>query len=135
MHSLQKHNAGPTAKHQTPNAIQMIVIHLGERTDETLNPGLTYVAVSRAKTIGDLGRMMSILRKCMNSALYFRADSFTAGIKILTHYNSTGDEYVKVKQRTAWVAYLDARQEQTSIMTDLSVREMVQEWMENKKYS
>jgi hypothetical protein len=35
----------------------------------------------------------------------------------------------------AWVAYLDARQEQTSIMTDLTEREMVQEWMENKKYS
>jgi hypothetical protein len=78
---------------------------------------------------------MSIPRKCMNSALYFRAASFPAGIKILTHYNSTGDEYVKVKQGTAWVAYLDARQEQTSIMTDLSEREMVQEWMENKKYS
>jgi hypothetical protein len=71
----------------------------------------------------------------MNSALYFRAASFPVGIKRLTHSNSTGDEYVKVKQRTAWVAYLDARQEQTSIMTDLSEREMVQEWMENKKYS
>jgi hypothetical protein len=53
----------------------------------------------------------------------------------LTHSNFTGDEYVKVKLRTAWVAYLDARQEQTYIMTDPSEREMVQEWMENKKYS
>jgi hypothetical protein len=71
----------------------------------------------------------------MNSALYFRVASFPAGIKRLTHSNSTGDEYVEVKQQTVWVAYLDARQEQTSIMTDLSEREMVQEWMENKKYS
>jgi hypothetical protein len=55
-------------------------------------------------------------------------------IKLLTHSFSTGDEYVKVKQRTAWVAYLDAPQGQTSIMTDLSEREMVQEWMENKIY-
>jgi hypothetical protein len=31
--------------------------------------------------------------------------------------------------------YLDARKEETSIMTDLSEREMLQEWMENKKYS
>jgi hypothetical protein len=52
IHSLQGHNAG------TPNAIQRIVIHLGERTDETLNPGLTYEAVSRATTIGDLGHIM-----------------------------------------------------------------------------
>jgi hypothetical protein len=91
--------------------------------------------VSRATTTGDLGHMMSIPRKCMNSALYFRAESFPVGIKRLTHSNSTGDEYVKVKQRTAWVAYFDARQEQTSIMTDLTERRMVQEWMETKKYS
>jgi hypothetical protein len=81
IHSLQGHNAGPTAEHQTHNAIQRIVIHLGERTDETINPGLTYVAVSRATTIGDLGHMMSIPRKCMNSALYFRAASFPRLLK------------------------------------------------------
>jgi hypothetical protein len=69
----------------------------------------------------------------MSSALYFRTASFNAGIKILNHSTSTGDEFVKVKQLTAWVAYLDAQQEQTSIMTDLSEREIVQEWMENKK--
>jgi hypothetical protein len=135
IHSLQGDNVGPTEKHQIPNAIQRILIHLGEQTDETLNPGLTYVAVSRATALGDLGHMMSIPRKCTNSALYFRTASFTAGIKRFTHSNSTGDKYVKVKHQTAWVAYLDARQEQTSIMIDLSEREMVQEWMENKKYS
>jgi hypothetical protein len=91
--------------------------------------------VSRATTIGDLGQMLSIPRKFMSSALYFRAASFTNSTKRLTHSNSTGDEYVNVKQRTAWVAYLDARQEQTSIMTDLTERRVVQEWMENKKYS
>jgi hypothetical protein len=60
IHSLQRHNAGPTAKHQTPNAIQRIVIHLGGRTDATLNPELIYVSVSRAITIGDLGYMTPI---------------------------------------------------------------------------
>jgi hypothetical protein len=98
-------------------------------------PGLIYVAVSRATTSGDLGHMMSIPRNCMKSDLYFRAASFPAGIKKLTHSNSTGDENAKVKQRTEWVASLDAQQEQTYIMTDLTEREMVQEWMENKKYS
>jgi hypothetical protein len=135
IHSLQGHNAGPTAKHQTPNDIHRIVIHLGELTDETLDPGLTYVAVSRATTIGDLGHMVSIPRKCINSALYFRVALFTAGIKRLTHSYSTGDEYVKVKQRTAWVAYLDARQEQTSTMTVQGDMEIVKEWMENNTYS
>jgi hypothetical protein len=58
--------------------------------------------------------------------------SFPAGIKLLTQYYSTGDEYVKVKQRTAWVAYLDARQGEISIMTDQGDREIAQEWIENK---
>jgi hypothetical protein len=98
IHSLQGHNAGPTAKHKTPNAIQRIVINLREWTDETLNPGLIYVAVSRATSIGDLGHMMPIPRKFMSSALYFRAASLPTGIKRLTHSYSTGDEYVKVKQ-------------------------------------
>jgi hypothetical protein len=60
MHSLNGHNAGPTAKYQTPNDIQRIVIHLGEQTDETLNLGLICVTVSRTTTSGDLGHMMSI---------------------------------------------------------------------------
>jgi hypothetical protein len=135
IHSLQGHNAGPTTKHQIPNAIQRIVIHLVELTYETLNPGLIYVAVSRAATIGDLGHMTSIQRKYMNIALYFRAASFPAGIKRLTDSYSAADEYVKVKQRTAWVAYLDDRQEQTSIMTVQGDKDIVQEWTENKKYS
>jgi hypothetical protein len=82
IHSLQGHNAGPTAKHQRPNDIQSIAIYIGERTDETINPGLTYVSVARETTIGDLGHMTSI---CMSSYLYFRAASFPAGIKRSTH--------------------------------------------------
>jgi hypothetical protein len=97
IHSLQGYNPGPTAKHQTPNAIQRIVIHLGGRTGETINQGLIYAAVSRATPIKDFGHITSIPRKCMNSALYFRAASFPAGIKRLTHSNSTGDKYIKVK--------------------------------------
>jgi hypothetical protein len=81
IHSLQGHNAGPTAKHQTPNDIQRIIINLGERTDETVNPGLMYVVVSRVTTIGNLGHVASIPRKYTNSALYFRAASSPAGIK------------------------------------------------------
>jgi hypothetical protein len=88
--------------------------------------------VSTSTSIGDLGHMMLIPQKCMNSSLYFRAASFPAGMKRLSHSYLTVDEYVKVKQQTAWVAYLDARQEQTSIITVQCNREIVQGWMENK---
>jgi hypothetical protein len=43
------------------------------------------------------------------------------------------EEYTKVKQRTAWVAYLDALWGKISIITDQGDREIVQERMENKK--
>jgi hypothetical protein len=76
------------------------------------------MTVLRATPIGDLGHMMSIPRKCTNSALYFRAGSFPVGIKGLTHSYSTGDEHVKVKHRTVWVVYLDAWQGQISIIID-----------------
>jgi hypothetical protein len=71
----------------------------------------------------------------MNSAIYFRAALFPVVIKRLTHYYSAGDEYVKVKQQTAWVEYFDARQEKTSIMAVQGDKDIVQEWIENKKYS
>jgi hypothetical protein len=73
IHCLQGHNAGQTAKHQTPNDIQRIEIHLGGRTDERLNPGFTYVVVYNWGP----GTHKSIPRKCRNSYLYFRAASAT----------------------------------------------------------
>jgi hypothetical protein len=105
VHSLQGNNDVSTVKHQTPNAIQRIVIHLGDRKDETLNSGLIYVVVSTETSIGDLGHMMLIPRKFMNCALYFRAGTSPAGINRLTHAHSTRYEYVKVKEQTAWVVY------------------------------
>jgi hypothetical protein len=51
IHSVQGHNAGPTVVHQTLNVIKRIVVHLGDRKYEALNPGLTYTVISRATTI------------------------------------------------------------------------------------
>jgi hypothetical protein len=76
IHSVQGHSAGPAAAKKTPNAIQRIIIHLGDIKYEALNPGLTYVAISRATTIGRLGHMTTIPMKCMNSAIYFLACSW-----------------------------------------------------------
>jgi hypothetical protein len=45
IHSIGRHNAGPNPANQTPNAIQIIIIHLGEITYEALNHGLTYMAI------------------------------------------------------------------------------------------
>jgi hypothetical protein len=76
--SVQGHNTGPTGPHQSPNAIQAIVC-------ETLNPGMSYVATSRATTIGYCCIGEVIPRKCKNSAIYFKAGTFPTGLKCLTH--------------------------------------------------
>jgi hypothetical protein len=76
VHSLQGHNAGPAAANQRPNAIQIISVNIGQRKDETLNPGLTYMAISRATTIRNLGHVATIPRKCTNSAIYFLGGTF-----------------------------------------------------------
>jgi hypothetical protein len=85
IHSVQGHDAGPTAANQKHNAIQRLMIHLGDRTCEALNPGLTYVPISRATTIGCLGHIETIPKKCMNSAIYFQGGTFPIGINCLIH--------------------------------------------------
>jgi hypothetical protein len=87
IHSVQGHTAGPAAANQTPNAIQIIIIHLGERTYEALNPGLTYVTISRATTIGCLVHMITIPRNCMTSAIFFLGGTFPSCITCLALYN------------------------------------------------
>jgi hypothetical protein len=65
--------------------MQAIVCDLGTMNCETLNPGMFYVATSRATTIGDCGTREVIGRKCTNSAIYFKAGTFPTGLKCLTH--------------------------------------------------
>ena len=59
IHKFQGLEAGPNSY------IKKIVIHLGDRKMEGLNPGLTYTALSRAKNIGTQEN------NYMDSAMYF----------------------------------------------------------------
>ena len=135
IHSIQGHNAGPTAANQSPNAIQRIIVHLGERKYEALNPGLTYVAISRATTIGCLGHMTTIPKKCLNSAIYFLGGSFPNGIKCLTHSNSSKEEYIRVKKRSAWVAHLDEQKKKTKQVSTSKEKTNIKNWLKNKLYT
>jgi hypothetical protein len=110
IHSIQGHDAAPTCPNQSPNAIQAIVCDFRTRNCETLNPGMSYVATSRATTIGDCSTGEVIPRKCTNSAIYFKAGTFPTGLKCLTHSHK-GVEYKRVQERIAWVSYLDRQQE------------------------
>jgi hypothetical protein len=151
VHSDQAHNTGPTPANQTPNAIQIISIHLGDIKYEALNHGLTYMVVSTATTIGCLGhmekiprkymnsaiyflretfpsgikclgRMETIPRKCMNSAIYFLRETFPSGIKCLTRAYSNKEQYIRVKKRSIWIVYLDKQKNKTKNVSDSSAR-------------
>jgi hypothetical protein len=80
---------------------------------------MSYVATSRATTIGDCGTGQVIPRNCTNRAIYFKAGTFPTGLKCLTHSHKVVD-YKRVQERTAWVSYLDRQQEQTSTVDDES---------------
>jgi hypothetical protein len=80
---------------------------------------MSFVATSRATTVGHCGTGEVIPRKRTNSAIYFKAGNFSTGLKCLTH-SDKGVEYKRVQERTAWVSYLDRQQEQTSTVDDES---------------
>jgi hypothetical protein len=124
IHYVQGHNAGPTAATQTPNAIQRIVIHLGDRTYEALNPGLTYVAISRATTIGCLGHMTEVPKKCMNSVIYFLGGTFLSNIKCLTHLFHQKRIYQGKKAYSLGFSFwIKRRRKQTIFQTPMSEME------------
>jgi hypothetical protein len=131
IHSVQGHNAGPTAANQAPNAIQIISVHPGDRNYEALSLRL---AISRSTTIGCLGHMATtkIPRKCINSAIYFLAGTFPSGIKCLTHAYSKKEEYIKVKKCAVWASHLD-KQKKKKHVSDSSVRNGIKKWLKNRK--
>ena len=53
IHSFQGKSAGPTDEGKPDNAIQYLIIDVGDRFFETRTPGLFYVGFSRGTTIGD----------------------------------------------------------------------------------
>jgi hypothetical protein len=81
-----------------------IIVHMGDRKDETNNPGPTYTALTRTPNLGKAGRNDTIPMKCVDSSFYFVAGTFQSGIAQLTH-KLNGDEYekLKVKVRRRWV--------------------------------
>jgi hypothetical protein len=135
IHSVQGNNAGPTAANQTPNAIQRISVHIGDRKYEAFSPGLTCVAISRATTIRRLGHMATLPITCMISAIYFLGGTFPSGIKCLKHTYFNKEEYNKFKKHAVWISHLDKYKKKTKHVSDSSVRNGIKKWLGNRKYT
>jgi hypothetical protein len=84
---------------------------------KALNPGLSYMVISRPTTIGCLGHMATIPKKCMNS---FLGVTFPSDIKCMMHAYSKKEEYSRVSKRSAWVVYLDKQEKKIKHITDFT---------------
>lgn len=104
LHTFQGQSAGPVEKGQPKNAVDRVIVEPGTRSFEGNNPGLGYMAVSRATTIGT--------GNDLDSALYFTGLNLNRGrlLDIKYQASTSGSQkkmYKKVALREKWVKRLE----------------------------
>ena len=102
-HTFQGQSAGPVNQGQQPNAVDRVVIDPGDKKIEGNNPGLLYMAVSRATTLGEKSSVLPATRR-LDSAMCFTGHNMTRHRVLNLTLKKTGEEYKKVKLRKKWVA-------------------------------
>ena len=115
-HTFQGQSAGPVNQGQQPNAVDRVFVDPGDKKFESGNPGLLYMAVSRATTLGEnntsssttTGRTESIHQVSINSAIYFTGHNMTLHRVTNLKLKKNGDEHEKVQLRNKWVARVEA---------------------------
>lgn len=110
IHTFQGQTVGFPKENGQQYTSKRIIVDLGTRSMEALCPGLTYVALSRATTIGGVGEKQNIPTKSLDSAFYFKSGTFPKNIQNLTNIVNSTDEYLKVKSRNNWVNYLRTKE-------------------------
>jgi len=108
LHTFQGQSAGPVNQGQQPNAVDRIVVDPGDKQFESGNPGLLYMAVSRATTIGDTASASQTAAAHLNSAIYFTGHNMTAHRVTNLKLKKNGEEYEKVQLRNKWVARIES---------------------------
>ena len=107
LHTFQGQSAGPVNQGQQPNAVDRIVVNPGDKQFESKNPGLLYMAVSRATTIGDSASAPQPTAN-LNSAIYFTGHDMTTRRVTNLKLKKNGEEYEKVQLRNKWVARVES---------------------------
>lgn len=99
LHTFQGQSAGPVNPGQQENAVRRIVVDPGDKTFEGKNPGLLYMAVSRATTMGN--------GDPRQSAILFTGNDMSTNRVVNLKLKRNGDTYQKVKLRDLWVNRLE----------------------------
>ena len=126
IHTFQGQNAGPVAKGQPPNAVQCIICDPGTRQFEGICPGLFYTVLTRATTLGEEDDHLS-------SALYFRSKNMNKD-RITNITMGIRGEYIKVKKRNEWVAYLKKNGENHKLINKNQQKQLF-DWYKKTRYS
>ena len=92
---------------QQPNAVDRIVVNPGDKQFESKNPGLLYMAVSRATTIGESASAPQPTAN-LNSAIYFTGHDMTTRRVTNLKLKKNGEEHEKVQLRNKWVARVES---------------------------
>lgn len=103
------------------DTVHHIIADMNSLDWEKLNPGTAYVVTSRAKTIGTISGSRTYP---MNSNIYFDGQiseyRFTK-----TLYKNSGEKCLHIKQRDAWVSFLNERAAETEArLTPDTLRKM-----------
>ena len=100
IHQLQGSTVGPTEPGKPTNPMKRLVVDLGSVSFEKTCPGVAYVAVSRANTMGK--------GDVMKSAIYFIGNSFTKDRLTNMTKLKNGSRFTKPhSRRQNWISYLN----------------------------
>lgn len=111
LHTFQGQSAGPVDAGQPTNAVDRIIVEPGTRTFEGNNPGILYMAASRATTMGTAFEDNDAKSTSTDSAIYFTGPNMNRGriVDIKYRQSTAGSKqlYKKVALREKWVARLE----------------------------
>ena len=100
IHKAQGTEAGKTEPPRPPNPCNKIIVNLGKMHFEKTCPGLAYVAMTRANSLGK--------GNIMESALYFMGDDFTKDrLTGMTKKKGTNELTLHCKRRANWIKHLE----------------------------
>jgi hypothetical protein len=103
LHTFQGQAAGPVEPGQPTNPVQTVIIDPGTNMFEGNNPGLLYMAASRATTMGSENAL-----RPLDSAIYWTGMNMNRGrIMNLTMQRDGQTKYKKVKLREKWTERLN----------------------------
>jgi len=132
-HTFQGQSAGPVNQGQQPNAVDRVIVDPGDKKFEGNNPGLLYMAVSRATTLGDKISTSSVTRK-LDSAIYFTGHNMTRHRILNLTLKKTGEEYKKVKLRRKWVTRVENNTKEMQLAPGETTESML-EWCKTFRMS